>query len=52
MKYTALLTISLIFYWSCQVKQSQPIKEGKTKLVVGIVVDQMRYGYLPRFYIK
>lgn len=29
--------------------QKQTTKNGKTKLVVGIVVDQMRYEYLTRF---
>lgn len=33
-------------------KQNEYLLESKPKLVVGIVVDQMRYDYLTRFYNK
>ncbi len=46
MKYSFLFVISFLFIFSCQEKQ---LEIKKPKLVVGIVVDQMRYDYLTRF---
>lgn len=42
-----LIVISLICFISCK---NQTSTSKKPKLVVGIVVDQMRYDYLTRFY--
>jgi predicted AlkP superfamily pyrophosphatase or phosphodiesterase len=44
-----LLSFLLLFSVSAI---SQKPKSEKPKLVVGIVVDQMRYDYLYRFYSK
>ena len=47
-KYIVLFLISLvIIFYSCN-KTTSTFKE-KPKLVVGIVIDQMRYDYLTRF---
>jgi len=43
------LTINSIF---AQKPQTSPINPDKPKLVVGIVVDQMRFDYLTRFWDK
>jgi predicted AlkP superfamily pyrophosphatase or phosphodiesterase len=45
-KITSILILSTIFFISCK---SQETKQQKPKLVVGIVIDQMRYDYLTRF---
>jgi predicted AlkP superfamily pyrophosphatase or phosphodiesterase len=45
-KITCILILSTIFFISCK---SQETKQQKPKLVVGIVIDQMRYDYLTRF---
>jgi predicted AlkP superfamily pyrophosphatase or phosphodiesterase len=42
----AFLSLSLFLFTSC-ITEKQP--EKKPKLVVGIVIDQMRYDYLTRF---
>ena len=41
-----LVFLSLLFFTSCQQEKST---QKKPKLVVGIVIDQMRYDYLTRF---
>jgi predicted AlkP superfamily pyrophosphatase or phosphodiesterase len=48
MRYTLLLFVALLCYTS----NAQPTSVEKPKLVVGIVVDQMRQEYLYRFYDK
>jgi predicted AlkP superfamily pyrophosphatase or phosphodiesterase len=45
-KITCILILLTIFFISCK---SQETRQQKPKLVVGIVVDQMRYDYLTRF---
>ncbi|WP_405562594.1 alkaline phosphatase PafA [Polaribacter sp. Asnod6-C07] len=40
-------TFFLLLFIGCEVKEK---KQTKPKLVVGIVIDQMRYDYLTRFY--
>uniref|UniRef100_UPI00404B81B5 alkaline phosphatase PafA n=1 Tax=Gelidibacter sp. TaxID=2018083 RepID=UPI00404B81B5 len=59
MKNLSLLLIALLFATACQSQKttvnstSQSIdNSSKPKLIVGIVVDQMRYDYLTRFYSK
>jgi predicted AlkP superfamily pyrophosphatase or phosphodiesterase len=57
MKNYFLSTILLLLFSQCQAqKNSNLINESnkidRPKLVVGIVVDQMRYDYLVRFYEK
>ena len=48
MKYRILLAVILtLSILGCKIEQKN---EAKPKLVVGIVVDQMRYDYLTRFY--
>jgi predicted AlkP superfamily pyrophosphatase or phosphodiesterase len=48
MKKTAIfLILSFIFILGCKPKET---KSQNPKLVVGIVIDQMRYDYLTRFY--
>ena len=56
MKNLSLLLIALLFATACQSQKttvnatSQSIdNSSKPKLIVGIVVDQMRYDYLTRF---
>lgn len=57
-KNTVLVFLLLLLSFSCQVKKETTIlkndsfNQTKPKLVVGIVVDQMRYDYLTRFYNK
>lgn len=52
MKYS-LLSLLILFFLSCKAQQSSNIeKTERPKLVVGVVVDQMRYDYLTRFYDK
>lgn len=58
LKHTGILLLILIFNLSCKV-QEKLIVEAQLKpsnvapkLVVGIIVDQMRYDYLTRFYSK
>ena len=46
MKYLIALLFVLAFNFSSTAQEEKP------KLVVGIVVDQMRYDYLTRFYKK
>ncbi|MCF4102231.1 alkaline phosphatase family protein [Gillisia sp. M10.2A] len=48
-----VLFISLsIFSLKAQVKSDSSLNPNKPKLVVGVVVDQMRYDYLSRFWNK
>ena len=50
MKNLLLFIICVTFSLSCLAqKQTTKVDNTKTKLVVGIVVDQMRYEYLTRF---
>ena len=44
-----LLVFAIIFFKSCSQKEARNIEQSP-KLVVGIVVDQMRYDYLTRYY--
>ncbi|MCB0375981.1 MAG: alkaline phosphatase family protein, partial [Sinomicrobium sp.] len=56
-KYLFLLSV-LLYFVACNDQKNTPSASGKglykshPKLVVGIVVDQMRYDYLPRFWDK
>ena len=54
MKYSIkVILISLLSFASfAQVKVDNTINPDKPKLVVGVVVDQMRYDYLTRFWSK
>ncbi len=47
MKYTFILVFSFLFSFQLSAQKSS---EQKPKLVVGIVVDQMRFDYLTRFW--
>jgi predicted AlkP superfamily pyrophosphatase or phosphodiesterase len=48
--FVVLLGVNLTFAQKTPVKSSSPV--NKPKLVVGIIVDQMRYDFLYRFYDK
>lgn len=49
-KHIFYLTFFTILFLGCKVQEiKQEIKQEKPKLVVGIVIDQMRYDYLKRF---
>src|SRR5690606_32995819 len=54
MKYRLYLIASIIVGMSCyaqsNVSKTMGTNSSRPKLVVGIVVDQMRYDYLTRFY--
>jgi len=61
MKHTIFYLFAFAFFFSCRAQTvttktnstQQSLNEtSKPKLVVGIVVDQMRYDYLTRFYNK
>ncbi|WP_223550924.1 alkaline phosphatase PafA [Aestuariivivens sp. NBU2969] len=52
MKYITLVLLGLSLVISCKVKEENKEVHSNPKLVVGIVVDQMRYDYLTRFYNK
>ncbi|WP_048330933.1 alkaline phosphatase PafA [Bizionia psychrotolerans] len=60
MKNSILIIISVILFSTCHAQKTTTNTLGSTekilnsspKLVVGIVVDQMRYDYLTRFYNK
>lgn len=60
MKKYILYTLLLLFYTQCKTqktistieKEAQNYTIDRPKLVVGIVVDQMRYDFLIRFYNK
>ncbi|MGM5470499.1 alkaline phosphatase PafA [Flavobacteriaceae bacterium LMO-SS05] len=60
MKYLVLLVFFFVFLPTCNAQfeitqiesREDYVLESKPKLVVGIVVDQMRYDYLTRFYSK
>jgi len=44
------LTLCTILFSGCKIQEiKQEIKQEKPKLIVGIVIDQMRYDYLTRF---
>lgn len=45
-KILALSLLSIVLFASCTIQRKSP---QKPKLVVGIVIDQMRYDYLTRF---
>tara|TARA_B100000809_G_scaffold191596_1_gene190299 strand:- start:4626 stop:6263 length:1638 start_codon:yes stop_codon:yes gene_type:complete len=45
-KITVFLLLSIVFAFGCK---NQKAKQKKPKLVVGVVIDQMRYDYLTRF---
>lgn len=48
-----LTVVSVIVMMSCNAQKNAVLKDSKTpKIVVGIVVDQMRYDYLTRFEAK
>lgn len=54
MKNTILLFFA-VFYMGCYAQNSSnkiEVTRSNPKLVIGIVVDQMRYDYLTRFYSK
>lgn len=48
LKYTGLILLSGILLVSCNRMASKP-KDGKPKIVIGVMVDQMRWDYLYRF---
>ena len=51
--YIAILLTSVLSFTSlAQTKATNNINPDKPKLVVGVVVDQMRYDYLTRFWDK
>ena len=57
MKKIILFLFLATFFWRCDAqnplyKNKNSFKTNKPKLVVGIVVDQMRFDYLYRFYNK
>ena len=52
MNYFRLLLASLIFFITPIYSQSQKIPSEKPKLIVGIVIDQMRYDFIFRFWDK
>ncbi|WP_242132813.1 alkaline phosphatase PafA [Aestuariivivens marinum] len=52
MKYITLVLLGLSLVISCKVKEENKEVLRNPKLVVGIVIDQMRYDYLTRFYNK
>ena len=61
MKYTIFYLTVFAFFYSCSAqtvttkvesKQQLTNETSRPKLVVGIVVDQMRYDYLTRFYLR
>jgi predicted AlkP superfamily pyrophosphatase or phosphodiesterase len=51
MKYLIYLSLFITFSLSAQKKKNIPLAD-KPKLVVGIIVDQMRYDFLYRYYEK
>ncbi|CAH8285173.1 type I phosphodiesterase/nucleotide pyrophosphatase [Mariniflexile fucanivorans] len=54
MKNFVYILVALAFAFSCKAQNKGALKQNNSnpKLVVGIVVDQMRYDYLTRFYNK
>ncbi|NNC50232.1 MAG: alkaline phosphatase family protein [Flaviramulus sp.] len=57
MKKSILIILVLMLSFSCKAQNEVSVNQNKSyssnpKLVVGIVVDQMRYDYLTRFYNK
>ena len=56
-RYFLLLIVVISFLTSCKAQnvesvESNEINTDNPKLIIGIVVDQMRYDYLTRFYDK
>jgi len=53
-KYLSIIIFGFLFILSGLPLHGQESKtpDDRPKLVVGIVVDQMRYEYLPRFWSK
>src|SRR5699024_12657128 len=57
-RYRPLFTLILLFIFGLNSRQAQNPSiqkaafKDRPKLVVGIVVDQMRYDYLPRYWDK
>ena len=49
---TFIFSILLTFSTLAQIEKSANLNSDKPKLVVGVVVDQMRYDYLTRFWDK
>lgn len=49
-QFLALLFLCLLTFTACHSRHSEEVK--RPKLVVGIVVDQMRWDYLYRYYSK
>ncbi len=57
MKKYLLILLSLLLFWNCSSQNNtfvnkQNFKTNKPKIMIGIVIDQMRYDYLYRFYEK
>ena len=52
MKKSILFVLLIFFCFSNKAQENSNERSTKPKLVVGIVVDQMRYDYLTRFYNK
>ena len=50
MKYTYLITIAVLLYSTSFAQPSVTDKVQRPKLVVGIVVDQMSWDYLYKYY--
>ncbi len=53
-KHMKIRSVSLLLLLACQIQAQKPMREAQApshpKLVVGIVVDQMRWDYLTRYY--
>jgi predicted AlkP superfamily pyrophosphatase or phosphodiesterase len=53
MRYTAILIIGFLFFINISnAQKTKAIPPEKPKLVIGIVVDQMRYDYISRYWDK
>ena len=52
MRYVFVISLSIFAIFSSFSQESKQTKIERPKLLVGIVVDQMRYDYLTRFYDK
>jgi predicted AlkP superfamily pyrophosphatase or phosphodiesterase len=49
MKLITVLTLSLVFFFSSEAQQKANTKGDRPKIVVGLMVDQMRWDFLYRF---
>lgn len=49
MKFLPILSLLLLSSW-CGAQPADPIAPARPKLIVGLVVDQMRYDYLYRYW--